>query len=355
MNIEKYISDTYPVVTPYEGTNSVTPKLLEQCYLVVIDDQNKYCGILTPTDIIERPHKLVIDCIGKKECLSLNDTTLTAIKKFRDTHCSVLPVINEKKLVGVVDKNKILTNYESIINDLYNKSLISHKAKSLFIKNLSHEIRTPLNGVLGFIDIIVDLDTNNTEKKDISKLIKKSADRFLFIMDDLVELSLLDAGDNIALEKNNIIIDDIFQELKDYFSELVQLQNKPFTITISNPDLRQKIITDRKKLKHILFHLIDNAIKFSDDNNIVYGYKIEKENWIEFFVKNRSQQVPDEIKAKMFEFFEKQETVGKEINFGLGIGLSLVKKITEALGGEAKVEFIKDEIACYFSLPIDVA
>nr|WP_321354066.1 histidine kinase dimerization/phospho-acceptor domain-containing protein [uncultured Draconibacterium sp.] len=352
MNIENYISDTYPTVAPFEGTNSIRSKLLEQCYLVVIDDKKEYCGILTPNDLIERPHKLVIDCIEQRECLSLNDTTLTAIKKFRGTHCTVLPVINEKKLVGIIERNRIMNDYECKINDLYNKSLISHKVKSLFLKNLSHEIRTPLNGILGFIDIIANLGTDSVEKENLSGFIKKSADRFLFIMDDLVELSLLDAGDNIIIAKENVNIEEIFQELKNYFSELALLQNKHFTIIDSNPDLTQNIFIDRKKLKHILFHLIDNAIKFSDDNKVIYGYEIKEQNCIEFFVKNKSRQVPDEIKVKMFDFFEKQENIGKEINFGLGIGLTLVKKITEALGGHARIEFIKEEITCYFNLPI---
>lgn len=354
MDLKKYISDTYPTVGPFEGINSIESKLLKHRYLVVVDDDKKFHGILTSCDLIERPHKIVIDCITKKESVTFNDTIHTVLDKFRATQCFALAVINENNFLGVIEKNQVLSDLEYKIIDLYDKSLISQKAKTYFLNNLSHEIRTPLNGILGFIDIIAELGTNNFEiqSEQISNIIKKSADQFLLVMNDLIELSLLHAGDGISIVKEKINIEKVFNELNDYFNELTLLQNKRVTIIYSNPDCSQDIFSDVKKLKQILYHLIDNAIKFSEDK-VIYGYElsIDKKN-IEFFVKNESPEISEENRFKLFDVFHKQENIGNNINPGLGIGLPLVKKLAEMLGGHINVESKHNEITFFVNIPI---
>lgn len=354
MDLKKYVSDTYPTAGPFEGINSIESKLLKHRYLVVIDDDKKFHGILTPCDLIEHPHKIVIDCLTQKESIALNDTTLIALDKFRSTQCFALPVINEDNFLGVIEKNQIMSDLEFKINDLHNKSLISQKAKTYFLNNLSHEIRTPLNSVLGFIDIMAEFGSNNFEiqSEQISNIIKKSADQFLLIMNDLIELSLLHAGDGISIVKEKINIEKVFNELNDYFNELALLQNKRVTIIYSNPDCSQDIFSDVKKLKQILYHLIDNAIKFSE-NKVIYGYKLstDKKN-IEFFVMNESPEISEENRLKLFDIFYKQENIGNNINPGLGIGLPLVKKLTEMLGGHINVESKHNEITFFVNIPI---
>lgn len=355
MDFQKYMSETYPTIGPFEGINLVESKLLKYQYIVVVDNDKEFYGILTPSDIIKHPHKIVIDCITKKESISFNDTTLTVLDKFCTNQCCALPVINENKFIGVIEKNQILSDLELTINDLFNKSLISKKVKTHFLNNLSHEIRNPLNGILGFIDIITQLNTDNfkTQNDQIPNVIRDSADRFLLIINDLIELSLLHAGDNISIEKKNINIEKIFSDLQNYFNELASLQKKKPIIIYSNPDHSLNIFTDEKKLKHILYHLIDNAIKFSENNKVVYGYELsqDKKN-IEFFVMNKSPKIPEENRLKMFDIFDKQENIGDNINFGLGIGLPLVKKLTELLGGRIKLESNNNELTFFVNIPI---
>lgn len=354
MDLKKYISDTYPTVGPFEGINLIEPKLLKHRYLVVVDDDKEFYGILTPCDIIERPHKIVVDCITKKESVSFNDTTLTALDKFRTNQCFALPVINETGFIGVIEKNRILSDLEFKINDLYNKSLISKKAKFYFLSNLSHEIRTPLNSILGFIDIIAHLDAYNLQIQDeqFSDNMKRSADRFLLVMEDLIELSLIHSGDDIYIKKENINIEKVFLELNDHFNELTSLQNKKPTIICSNPDHSLNIFCDEKKLRHILYHLIDNAIKFSENNMVVYGYELSTDKKsIEFFVMNESPEILEENRLKIFDVFEKQANIGDNLNFGLGIGLPLVKKLTEMLGGSIKLESNNDRITFFVKIP----
>ena len=354
MDLTKYISDTYPTVGPFEGIRSIESMLLKYSYVVVVDDDKKFLGILTPNDIIEHPHKIVIDCITKKESVAFNDTILTVLEKFRSNECPALPVLNENSFIGVIEKNRILSDFEFKIIDLHNRSLISQKAKTYFLNNLSHEIRTPLNIILGFIDIIANLDTNSIEieGEQISNIIRKSADRFLLVMNDLMELSLLHSGDDIGIRKESINIEKIFIDLNNYFDEAILLQNKKITLIYSNPEASLNIFSDGKRLKHILYHLIDNAIKFSTNDKVIYGYElsIDKES-VEFFVMNESPEISEENRLKIFDIFDKQEKIGKDFNFGLGIGLPLVKKLAEILGGNIRLESNNNGITFFVNIP----
>lgn len=355
MVLKNYVSNTYPTVEPFEGINSVENLLLENQYLVVIENNN-YQGILTISDIIKRPHKIVIDCITKKESIKIDDTIASALEKFYSSQSFVLPVMNGSDFIGVIEKDQILTALETKVNKLYDKSLISEKAKINFLNNLSHEIRTPLNGILGFLDIIAQLDTDDLtiKKESFSKSIRKSAEHFLIIMSDLVELSFFHAGEELSIRKNNVDIVKVFTELKDFFNELLLFQNRKATIIYSNSDSSCWIHTDGKKLKHILYHLINNAIKFSEDNKVTFGFELKpKEKNISLFVKNKDSNIDQKDVLKMFDIFEKQENIGKELNFGLGIGLPLVKNLTDLLGGRIEVETKNKEISFLVNIPIE--
>lgn len=356
MVLEKYISEIYPTVGPFDGVNLNEHKLLEHGYLVVLDNDKNFYGILTPNDIVERPHKLVIDCLSKKESISSNDTIYTALNKFRTNKCFVLPVMNKDNFVGIIKRNRILDALELKINDLYNRSLISEKAKSNFLNNLSHEIRTPLNGIIGFTDIIAQLNSDRLKipGEQFLDIIKHSADQFLLIMDNLIQLSLLHAGSDIKIEKTDINIENLFAELKNLFGELSFLQNKKTVIRYSNPDLSLSLYSDVNKIRHILYHLIDNAIKFSEDNKVFYGCKLKPHmKSVEFFVINKGPVLCEDNKRKIFDVFEKQENVGNKLNPGLGIGLSLAKKLTELLGGQIKVESKNNNTAFLVNMPIE--
>jgi len=355
MDLRKYISNNYPTVKPFDGTNSVKDRLLEHQYLVIVDADHHFHGILTASDVIKCPHKIVIDCVTKKENLMLDDTIASVFEKFYRSKSFVLPLMDGSDFIGVIEKNRILKELEIRVNELYAKSLISEKVKTNFLNNLFHEIRTPLNAILGFLDIISQLDrddfTNNDE--NYSDVIEKSADHFLMIMNDLIELSLLSAGDEVSVNNENVDIVKILNELKIYFSELLCIQNKKVSILYLNSESSLNIYTDEKKLKHILYHLINNAIKFSEDNKVIFGFELQpNEKSISFFVKNKDSNIAQKDVLKMLDVFEKQENIGKELNFGLGIGLPLVKSLTNLLGGHIKVETENKEISFIVNLPI---
>jgi signal transduction histidine kinase len=355
MEIKKYISNSCPTVDPYEGINLIEDKLLNHQYVSVIDEEGEFYGILTPCDLIKHPHKIVIDCITKKENVSLNDTYQSVLHKFCKSKHPVLPVIDNNKFIGVIEKNSFFNSLENKINELYDKSLVSQETKIRFLNNLSHEIRTPLNSILGFLRIISELNIEELKNNGKRKYdyISKSADRFLLIMNNLIELSRLHAGDEISVKKDEFNIEDIFAELKEYFDVLISLQNKKNELIYINQNNIAHIYSDKEKIKDILFHLIDNAIKFSDDK-ISYGCRyLNERKHINFFVSNIGSQLNSVEKNKIFEYFEKQDYISSNTNNGFGIGLSIVKKLTEILNGSVKFESNQNETTFYVTIPLD--
>lgn len=354
MEMEKYILNSYPTVDPFTATISIENKILEKGYVVIIDDNNKFKGILTTGDLIKRPHKLVIDCLTEKENLYIDDTIFSSLSKFDKSQCSALPVFRGNNFIGIAERQNIVVGLKSKIKELYDKSIISQNVKQSFLNNLSHEIRTPMNGLLGFLELISDLsvENNNPVRKTYCNLIRKSADRLLLILNDLIDLSLMNSGNEIKVNIEKVNIENIFLDLKEYFELAILASNRKVSVSYTNPDSSYVLSTDGKKIKHILYHLIDNAIKFSFDNEkVFYGYKIENKNII-FFVENTCTHIHQDKKEKIFEIFERQNYHNNEIVEGLGIGLPLVQRLSKLLNG--KVEFVSNEIQTTFfcSIPI---
>ncbi len=354
MDLKKYMINTYPTVGPFEGVNAITDLLLEHQYLVVVDKE-KFYGILTASDIVERPYRIVADCITKKQSVTAEDTIVDIFDKFLSNRSCALPVMDEDELVGVIEKVHIAKALENRVVELYDKSLISKKVKKYYLNNLSHEIRTPLNGIVGLLDILSSYDIEDTtyRDKDVFDVIKKSTDRFLKVMDDLVELSLLYAGEDVKISKTEIVVNEILAGLEEFFHQLPLPEDRKAKVICLNAGEVVSICTDGRRLRRIMFHLIDNAIKFSENNTAVYGFEMEPgEEDIRFFVRSEDSGIFKKNRERMFDLFDKQDKIGKELNSGLGIGLPLVKKLTELLGGQIYVESENSMITFFVKIPL---
>ena len=357
MEIETLISLDYPSVNPYEGINRIGEQLLEKQYLAVIDEDNLFYGVLTPSDVLKRPHNLVVDCLTKKDSVSITDSIAQTLEKLYSNHSIALPVYQDDVFVGIIEETIILLALKDKITELYNSSVISQNIKVSFINNLSHELRTPLNHILGFLDIISKLDIENFKTNGVHHYnkVRKSADHFLLVMNDLIELSRIHSGDNIKIYNDDVCIETLFEELKDYFEMESEFSQKPVTINYANPDKYLKIFTDGKKIKHILYHLIDNAVKHSTGAcNIVYGYELsDDEGSVVFFVKNTGSFIDESKRKKIFDAFEKYDVLKDTFTTGLGIGLTLVNKLVTLLGGSIDLSIVKDKVTFAFCIPLE--
>lgn len=245
------------------------------------------------------------------------------------------------------------------INKKYKKEMIEagreNYLKTVFLSNMSHELRTPLNSIIGFSEILENIDTNNDEKKIYFDYVRKNAYHVLNLINDIIDISKIEAN-KIRLELNNCDINALLDELFIMYKEDLK-RNEKFNVNLKlnkfNTEKNYFINTDSTRLKQILINLLSNALKFTSKGEIEFGYfvKPETENFITFYVKDTGIGISQDNIDTIFETY-KQILLDKTKNSGLGLGLAISKNLVEMLGGKIWVESQIDKGSCfYFNLP----
>lgn len=228
----------------------------------------------------------------------------------------------------------------------------SDHLKSAFLANMSHEIRTPMNGVLGFAELLKNPKLTGEQQQEYICIIEKSGARMLNIINDIVDISKIEAG----LMKLNIKESNVNEQIEyiyTFFKSEVEAKGMQlfFKNTLS---AKEAIInTDREKVFAILTNLVKNAIKFTENGSIELGYNlitIENTPSLKFYVKDTGMGIPEDRQEAIFERFI-QADIEKGAQ-GSGLGLSISKAYIKMLGGEIWVESEEGVGSTfYFTLP----
>ena len=226
----------------------------------------------------------------------------------------------------------------------------SDRLKSSFLANMSHEIRTPMNGILGFTDLLKEPDLTSEEKERYIEIIDKSGVRMLNIINDLIDISKIEAGQmEVFISETNI--SEQCKYLYTFFKPEVEAKGMQFYLKNSLSEKEVIINTDKEKLYAILTNLIKNAIKYSKKGYIEFGYE-RKDKYLEFFIKDTGIGIVKEKQKAVFErFIQADLTLSKKFE-GAGLGLSITKAYVEMLGGKIWVESEEGKGSqFYFTIP----
>lgn len=212
----------------------------------------------------------------------------------------------------------------------------SDRLKSAFLMNMSHEIRTPMNVILGFLGLLKDADLDDTNRIDYINIISKSGERLLNTINNIIEISRIEAGEsNINIEPVNIV--GIMQEHYNFFR--AQTVEKGLALSLSGqitgPDA--VIHTDKYRINKILSNLINNAIKFTAAGEIEFGNYLVGDVLV-FFVKDTGMGIPDHMHQIIFDRFIQADMKLTRDFEGSGLGLSIVKAYVDELGGKIEVQ-----------------
>jgi signal transduction histidine kinase/CheY-like chemotaxis protein len=222
--------------------------------------------------------------------------------------------------------------------------------KSAFLANMSHEIRTPMNGILGFAELLKKPNLSGEDQQRFIGIIQKSGDRMLNIINDIVSISKIESG----LMEVNMQVSNINEQMEfiyNFFKPEVELKGVQFSLVNSLNSNKTNIKTDREKVYAILTNLVKNAIKFTQDGSIEFGYLV-KNNYLEFYVKDTGIGIPKNRQKAIFERFIQADIEDKNAFQGAGLGLSISVAYVKLLGGEIWVESEVDKGTCfYFTLP----
>ncbi len=230
------------------------------------------------------------------------------------------------------------------------KAIESDRLKSAFLANMSHEIRTPMNGILGFANLLSEKDLSEEEKNSYLEIINNCANQLLVILDDLIDLAKIEAN-QLAINKREVNVNELMNELFVLFSRRMKegVTFKHIPVSGTNGDII--IMTDHVRLKQILSNLINNAIKFTSQGSIVFGYTIRK-NELEFYVKDTGIGISPEKQKIIFQRFMQADISENRPFGGTGLGLTISKALVEMLGGTIWVESMPGKgSSFYFTIP----
>ncbi len=226
----------------------------------------------------------------------------------------------------------------------------SDKLKSAFLANMSHEIRTPMNGILGFTQLLKNPKVPEVDIHQYVKVIEGCGNQLLTIIDDLIDISKIEAN-QIIINEVDVSINNILHEHFLLYIHKAKDENIDFYYSCGLPDSNCQVITDGNRIKQILTNLIGNAFKFIKEGYIKFGY-IQKNDKLEFFIEDTGIGIADEHKEVIFDRFRQVETSLSSQAGGTGLGLAISKAYINKMGGEIWVESEPDKGSTfYFTIP----
>ncbi len=253
-------------------------------------------------------------------------------------------------LFDIDEQKKILYNLEKAKE----RAEQGDRLKSAFLRNISHEIRTPLNAIVGFSALLTEPENNQSRLQEYTDIILRSSDHLLEILNDIVEISNIEA-DTIEIRKEIINIYSNFRRVYERFVTKATEKKIAFSFEPPLTESAVNIYTDGYKLTQILTYLVDNAVKFTREGEIKFGYSLIG-NSIEFYVSDSGIGIKKEHQSMIFNRFFQVESSTIRSYGGTGLGLSIARAYVEMLGG--KIWFTSqpgEGSVFYFTLPLNFA
>jgi PAS domain S-box-containing protein len=262
----------------------------------------------------------------------------------------LIPILGKQYCLTVIQDITIRKQAEEALIRAREKAEESDRLKSAFLANMGHEIRTPMNGILGFSELLKNPMLTGEEQQEYISIIEKSGARMLNIINDLIDISKIESG-QMNVHISTCEINEQCEDIYSFFRPEVESKGLKFSFKNGLTSKEAKIYSDKEKVNIILTNLIKNAIKFTFNGSIEFGY-IKNGDFLEFYVKDTGVGIPPEQKEVIFERFRQgSESLSRNYE-GAGLGLSISKSFVEMLNGKIWMESTPSNGSVfYFTLP----
>jgi PAS domain S-box-containing protein len=330
--------------------------VIKESDLFKIEDANiigsSIYGAGFPDDMANKIYSCIQHCLKTNSIETIeyslntpNGTFLFEMRLAKLTARSVISVARDitKRKTAEFSLEKALTRAQE-----------SDKLKSAFLANLSHEIRTPMNIITNFTRMLADPDMDGMERMEITDAINQNGGQLLNMIDNTIHLAKIET-ENIAIKSKFCRINSMLREIyNEYFSSLPDSKDirLKLNVDVANPEFG--FSTDEKILKEILTILVDNAVKYTLQGQVTFGFEMILNDHIRFRVSDTGIGIPQEDFDNIFSRFYRVQNAINQSTSGSGIGLPIAQHYITLLGGELEFDSTLDKGSeFWFTLPFE--
>ena len=354
--LELKFDETPPLIT----TGSVKIEL-RYLYLVPIIFNSKVIAILELSGT-DKPGNEAKEYIGSiQEQLAIGLTNAIAFVQLEKL-VTELKQLNEdyqrqnvqirKQNEALVDLHKKLKEKAEELEIQKEKAVESTKLKSQFLASMSHELRTPMNSILGLTELILEEDIIKGKNRERIEVVLKSARRLMNLINDILDLSKIEAG-KMEIHNENVLLEDLIREVEYSISPLLTNKKIDFRV-FRDTDTSIILNTDRGKVTQVLINLLGNAVKFTDAGSIEMEVVSTDNKKLTFKIIDSGIGISDADQKVIFDEFRQVDGSITKKYSGTGLGLTICKKIADLLQGSISVYSQKGKGSTFvFSIPLN--
>jgi len=215
----------------------------------------------------------------------------------------------------------------------------ANAAKSEFLASMSHELRTPMNGILGMANVLLQDDLPPAQHKQ-ALTIKHSGEALLTLLNDILDLSKIEAG-HVEIESINFDVPELIESVDVLWKQQIEEKNLEFAVEIM-PDIPQFLRGDPNRIRQVLFNLLGNAAKFTNEGGIKLTISKEPQGYddlcLRFAITDTGIGITPEAQSRLFSKFSQADNSVTRKYGGTGLGLAISKQLAELMGGDIGVE-----------------
>ena len=217
------------------------------------------------------------------------------------------------------------------------------RAKTEFLATMSHEIRNPMNAIIGSAGLLLETDLT-ADQQQYARIVRRSAEALLAIVDDVLDLSRMDAG-RLRLEHAELSVDTVAEEVVELFAEQARTRGLELVADV-DAAAAVPVRGDAGRLRQVLVNLVGNALKFTDRGEVIVRATVAEAGddsmLLRFEVRDTGIGIAEEALPRLFQMFSQLERVGRRRPGGTGLGLVISKRLVELMGGTIGVESVPD-------------